>query len=256
MKTLVIISDLHCGSVYGLLPPKDQQKQSSHHSKIQKEAWIAYTKIIKKWYNPDILLVNGDCIEGRQEKQGGAELFTNDRNVQSEIAVECIKSWKAKQILMSFGTSYHVGSTGEDFEYNIAKKLDAKIEGRLFFNIEGLTFDARHKTSTSCIPHGRGAGILREIMWNLVHEAEEGWPKVDVIVRSHAHYHIWVESHNKIAFITPSLQMSRGRYGSREMSGTTHWGAIRLTINNKQIIRKEVELCRLLANKPSIYRIK
>lgn len=255
MKTLVIISDTHCGSIYGLTPPEYQSKNSPHHQSLQKEAWRAYRSLTMRWADPDVLLVNGDLIEGRQERQGGAELLTNDRNIQCDMAMRAISSWNAKDILISYGTAYHVGDEAEDFEYTIAKQLKARIEGRLFFELEGLTFDVRHKVGHSSVMTGRANGLLREIMWNLIKEADGNWHKTDVIIRSHTHYHIWVESNKKIAFTTPALQLSRGRYGSRELSGTTHWGAIRLTIHNGQITRREVEICSLLANRPKIYRL-
>lgn len=202
-----------------------------------------------------MLLVNGDVIEGRNERAGGAELLTNDRNLQCEMGIKSIKEWNARQILMTFGTNYHVSGDAEDFEYNIARELDAEIEGRLFFKLEGMTIDARHKVSTSAIPHGRATGLLREVMWALIKEAEGEWPKVDIVIRSHSHYHLWIESHKKVAFTTPALQLSRGRYGSREMSGTTHWGAIRLTISNGQIIGRDIELCQLSANRPKVIKL-
>ncbi len=255
-KTLVVISDSHCGSIYGLTPPPWFQRQSPHHYSLQKEAWEAYREITNKWKKPDILLVNGDCIEGRQEKQGGAELLTNDRNVQVDMAVKAIKCWDARKILMVYGTKYHVGDQAEDFEFNIAKELKAEIEGRLFFEVEGMTIDARHKVSTSMIPHGRATGLLREVMWDLIREAEGEWPKVDIVIRSHSHYHLWIEQPKKIAFTTPALQLARGRFGSRELSGSTHWGAIRLTIHRGQIINKEVNLWNLIANRPKVIKIK
>ena len=250
-----MVSDLHTGSVYGLTPPQFQSKNSPHHHALQKEAWNAYKKLTYKWWNPDVLLVNGDCIEGRQEKQGGAELLTNDRNIQCDMAIQAIKQWGAKEILMTYGTQYHVGDQAEDFEYNIAKATGATIEGRIFFKIEDLVVEARHKVSTSAILHGRATGLLREVMWDLIREAEGEWPKVDIVVRSHAHYHLWIEQPGKIAFITPGLQLARGRYGSREMSGSVHWGAMRLTLSRGEIIGRDIEICRLHANKPRIIKI-
>lgn len=251
-----MISDLHCGSIYGLTPPGWFTKQSKHHYTIQREAWKAYLQMTKKWSEPDVLLVNGDAIDGRQEKQGGAELLTNDRNMQCDMAVKCIKCWDAKQVIMTYGSKYHVGDQAEDFEYNIANSVGAEIEGRMLFEMEGMTIDARHQVSSSVIPHGRATGLLREIMWDLIREAADNWPKVDMVIRSHAHYHLWVEMPGKIGIITPSLQLSRGRYGSREMSGSTHWGAIRLTIHNGEIIGRDINLCSLHANKPKVMRIK
>lgn len=212
--------------------------------------------MVRKWHEPDILLVNGDCIEGRQKKSGGAELITNDRNVQSEIALCCLKEWNAKQILMTYGTDYHCSETGEDFEYNIAKQLDAKIEGRLFFEVEGLTIDARHKVGRSIIPHGRATPLLREMMWNMLEAAEKEEPRANILIRSHVHYHIWVEQVKRVMFSTPALQLSRGRFGSRECTGETHWGAIRLTLKDGNIIGRDINVWNLRSNIPKLFKIR
>jgi hypothetical protein len=214
-----------------------------------------------KWAKPDILIANGDMIDGKQSRQGGAELITPDRSVQAGMAVDLLEMWEAKQIYMTYGSPYHVGQEAEDYEFQIAERLNdrgtpTKIEGHLFLKIEGLTFDIRHKVSTSIIPYGRATAVLRELMWALVKEANETGPKVDVVVRSHAHYHIWVEVPGKVAFITPALQLARGRFGSRECSGEIHWGAIRLIIDKGQIIQKDVNIWKLRANKPKIFRVK
>lgn len=209
-----------------------------------------------KWQRPDILVVNGDSIEGRQDKQGGAELLTNDRNVQSDMAVQCIQPWHAKRILMSYGTKYHVGDQAEDFEYNIAERVKAHIEGRLFFTVEGVTFDVRHKVGSSTIPHGRATALIRELMWDLIKEAEDTGPHVNIIVRSHVHYNIMVETPTKLCFTTPALQLSRGRYGSRECSGETHWGAIRLTIDKGQVVGKDKWIWKLVSNRPKVLKIR
>ena len=209
----------------------------------------------QKWFAPDVLVVNGDCIEGRQNKQGGAELLTNDRNVQCDMAVEAIRRWSAKKVLMTYGTAYHVGEQAEDFEYTIAEKLDAKIEGRLFFELGGMIIDVRHKVGSSSIPQGRATSILRDVAWNVIKSALNEEPRATLIIRSHVHYHLWIEQPGRIAFTTPALQLSRGRYGSRECVGETHWGAIRLTINNGQIVGKDINICSLHGNKPKVFRV-
>lgn len=257
MKTVVIISDLHCGSTYGITPP-DEWK--SPNKEIQEEAWNEYCRIANMWNSPDILIVNGDAIEGNQSRQGGAELLTPDRTVQGDMAVTAISKLRAKNTFMTYGTPYHVGEKAEDFERGIAKDLKAKIEGRLYLNVEGVILDVRHKIGTSAVPHGRATAILREMMWALIKEANETGPHVDVIVRSHAHYNISINVPGKKdmrrAIITPGLQLARGRFGSRECSGETHWGAIRLTVDKGQVIKEEVEICTLNANKPRIFKVK
>jgi hypothetical protein len=257
MKTIVFISDLHAGSVFGLTPPEYWEADDARRE-MQKEAWHAYHKIVKKWSKPDFLCVNADCIDGSQAKMGGAELTTPDRNIQAEMAEEAISMWDAGQILMTYGSTYHVSSGAEDFEYNIAHRVNAKIGGRLNFEIEGIEFDMRHKVGSSGIPHGRATPLLREMMWNLIKDGLEGDApkKLRVVVRSHVHYHMWVEQPGRVMFTTPCLQLSRGRYGSRECVGETHWGAMRLTVKDGQIINKEVEICSLQANRLKLLKLK
>lgn len=258
MKEIVILSDTHCGSVYGLTPPS---QFIPHFKKLQSEGWIAFKKMVHKWFRPDIVIANGDLIEGTQSKQGGAELITPDRNVQCDMAVECLEEWDAKEYFLTYGTKYHVGEQAEDFEYHIAETLrcrgrKATIEGRLFLKVEGMTLDVRHKVGTSGIPHGRATALLKEMMWDLIEEAKDNGPKVDIVIRSHAHYHILVEDPDKTMIITPGLQLKRGRYGTRECQGEIHWGALRLTIHKGKIINKEKMIWKLHANRPKIFRIK
>lgn len=255
----MIVSDFHCGNIYGLTPPSHFQEK--HNRDLQEEAFDSYRAMIKKWGQPDILINNGDSIDGNQSRQGGAELITTDRNVQVEMAMELLEMWKPKKLYMTYGTAYHIGSSAEDFEYQLAERLKERgvptiIEGHLFLDIEGVTFDIRHKVATSGVFHGRATALLRELMWCLVKEANETGPKVDVVVRSHAHYHILIETPEKLAFITPALQLARGRFGSRECSGEIHWGAMRLIVDKGKVIQKDKHIWKLRANKAKIYKIK
>lgn len=263
MKSVVIVSDMQCGNVYGLTPPSEFK--ASHHRKLQEETYDAYVAMTKRWAEPDILVHNGDAIDGRQLKQGGAELITPDRTVQCDMAYELLTLWKPKQVYMTYGSPYHVGQDAEDYERLIMQKFkDAKvpatIEGHLFLDVEGLIFDIRHKINTSIIPYGRATALLRELMWALVKEANATGPKVDVLIRSHAHYHVWTEIPGKgglkYCCITPGLQLARGRFGSRECTGEIHWGAMRLIVDKGQIIRKDIDLCVLHANKPRVFKVK
>jgi hypothetical protein len=171
------------------------------------------------------------------------------------MAIKAIQEWDAKRILMTYGTDYHTSEGAEDWEYDIADRLGADIEGKLFFECEGLVFDVRHFVGGSFTFQGRATALMREMMWNLVKASEES-PKADVIVRSHVHYHIEIAQPNRLMFTTPALQLARGRYGSRKCTGEVHWGAIRLTVHNGEIIGKDKWIWNLLANRPSVIKIK
>ena len=171
------------------------------------------------------------------------------------MATEALSIWKAKKVFMTYGTPYHVGKEAEDFERTIAVKLNAVIEGHLYLNIEGLVFDIRHKVATSIVPYGRATALLRELTWALIKEASDTGPKVDVVIRSHAHYSISVKQPGKLAIITPGLQLARGRFGARECTGDIHWGAIRLIVNNGKVTQVDEDICKLQSSKPKIFKV-
>ncbi len=226
------------------------------YKKLQEEGWKEYSRIARQWHAPDILIVNADCIEGNQSRQGGAELLTPDRTVQCDMAYQALKIWDAKKIYMTYGTAYHVGEKAEDFERTIAERLGATIEGRLYLDIEGVIFDIRHKIGTSNVPHGRATAVLRELSWALLKEARETGPHVDVVIRSHAHYYLAVKEYGRRAIVTPGLQLARGRFGSRECSGEVDWGALYFEVDKGNIVKEGEDICRLLANKPRVFKVK
>lgn len=261
MKHIVIISDLHTGSWTGLTPPEWQYNISKNKDKwiknrqarlrMQQEAWTKYEEMCTAWYKPDILLVNGDCIEGTQRKDDGVELLTRDLQEQTNIATRCINKWRAKKILMTYGTAYHT-SESTDWENIIAKDVNAEIGGHLFFEYEGVKFSAKHKIGSSATPTGRATPLLKSLLWNVIKDE----PKVDCLIRSHVHYYSYIETAKQCAFSTPCLQLFRGRYGVRQCEGEVHWGMIRLTVHKGQITNREVVICNLVANKPKLLKIK
>ena len=259
MKKVVLLGDPHCGSVYGITPPEEWK--ASKYRKLQEESWEKYLGLTKQWPAPDVLIANGDLIEGNQSRQGGAELVTADRSVQCDMALRAIEIWKPKKVFLTYGTAYHVGEKAEDFERGIMERLNDRgistvIEGHLFLNIEGKIFDIRHKVGTSSIPHGRGTPLLRAMMWALCKEAKQTAPHVDILIRSHAHYYLDIKTSGPRAIILPGLQIARGRFGSRECEGDIDWGAMRLTIHKGKIIQEEVDLCTLKSNAPTVFKVK
>ena len=56
---------------------------------------FANAKIVRDLQPVHLLLVGGDCIDGRGEKSGSTELITVNRNEQCQMAAECIRVWRA-----------------------------------------------------------------------------------------------------------------------------------------------------------------
>lgn len=118
----------------------------------------------------DLLVVNGDSIDGRGDKNGSVEQITTDRLVQVEMAAEAIRAVDAVAIRIVAGTEYHVGPK-EDFEKALADRVDGEFTDRLAVEVNGTRFSVRHKVGGSSIPHGRATALLREHLWEVYESA-------------------------------------------------------------------------------------
>lgn len=240
MKRLLVISDLHCGHQVGLthpnhdLIPTDKKSAEYDLHKIRKESYTVYRNIINKLNPIDVLIVNGDLIDGEGQASGGTELLFNDVTKQIDMAVAAVNECEAKKIFISYGTPYHVGKSA-DWENEIASRVNAvEIVSHGWIDINGLIIDYRHKVGSSSVPYGRQSPIAKERMWNLLNTEYAEFPKSDVIIRSHVHYFSYCGGSNWLGITTPALQNSFSKYGERQCSGTTDWGMVSFDIESKE----------------------
>jgi len=231
MKRVVIIGDLHSGHRAGLTPPAWQFKkpyQNSEHAKyaeVQQTLWNFITEQAKRLQPVHLLIVNGDCIEGKGLKNGGRELITQDRNEQTDMAAECIKIFKPRNILMTYGTPYHSG-TWEDWEDLVADKVSApRPKDQLWVNVDKAAFNIRHKTSRAVIPHGRATMILRQQLWETLWADWEERPASRILIRHHVHYHCYAGDPRCLVMTGPALQVY-SQYGIRQCEGIVHVGLV------------------------------
>lgn len=237
-KRLVVISDLHCGAFTGLTHPGfDSDKYLSKHYNLynkRRALWDWYVETIESLKPIDVLLVNGDCVDGKGPRSGGTELLTTDRDEQVEMAVQAIRYAKAKTIVMSYGTPYHVG-TDEDWEDAIARELQAqKIGGEDSVSINNWIVNYRHHIGGSSIPHGRHTAVAKEALWNTLWSLREEYPLADLIIRSHVHYFGYAGSYNQLYLTTPALSTYGSKFGARKMSGTVDIGMLEFLFPDKE----------------------
>jgi len=242
MKRMVVISDLHCGHLVGLTHPdfdgRPNDPTSAHYKlwQTRRKCWRWYKRKIAELQPVDILIVNGDCIDGKGKKSGGTELLQPDRGEQVDMAAAAIEMVDAKTVVMTYGTPYHTG-VDEDWENQVAKhkSVDAyKIGGHDQFDVNGVVVDYRHFIGGSSIPHGRFTAIARERLWNMLWAEYDEYPKADIIIRSHVHYHIYCgEELSWFAMTTPPLQAYGSKFGTRKMSGKVHFGIVHFDIESR-----------------------
>ena len=237
MKRIAILSDFHCGSVVGLTPPAwwlaeksddDSRTKRQKYATIQRALWQFYETEIKRHGPYDVLLLNGDAIDGTGYRSGGTEQVTTDREEQAEMAVVCARKaiGKGTKVVMTYGTGSHTGES-EDFENIVASNLNAlNIGSHEWVEVEGVMFDLKHHCASSAIPHGRHTAPAKERLWNVLWNETEMAPKADVVIRSHVHYHSFCGGADWLALTTPALQGLGTKFGSRRCSGLVDFGFI------------------------------
>ena len=190
---------------------------------VQLKAWV---KEKAEQLQPDLLIVNGDCIDGQGTKSGGTELLLTDRDEQVDCAVACIEMFGAKKIFMSYGTAYHTGVT-EDWENKIAKGVGAvKISGEDSLSVNGLVFNYKHHVGGSSMPYGGYTQLKKEQIWNQIWAARGEYPLGSIIIRSHIHQFKYAGDSMYLTVSTPALQGYGSKYGTRRMSKTVDFGLI------------------------------
>ena len=237
MKRGILLGDLHCGHLVGLTPPAFHVGTGWREKfrKIQRETWDWFEGEIKGlgWV-PDVIIHNGDAIEGDGHRSGATELISTDPQIQADMATMILREIGGKdtKYFMTYGTPSHTGVIS-DFEDLIAHSVGAEIRGHHFLNIDGVMFDVKHKVGSSGIPHGRGGSTRKEKLWNSIWAEAGEQPNADVLVRSHVHYcdAQWNPDWGW-AFTLPALQAAGSKYGARQCSGRVHYGFISFTVDD------------------------
>lgn len=248
-KRILILSDLHAGHAVGMTPPAFNpqydgpilQKDSEYRDMLY--AWVKDE--IDKLGKIDIVVHNGDAIDGKGSKSGSTEVIEADRNIQVKMAKAFLETIDTKELRLTYGTGYHTG-IDEDFEDNLAVALGCpKPQAVLNLEVNGLVFNFKHKVGGSQIPHGRLTAQLRDKVWNNIWAQRGEFPGCDVQVRSHNHYFVYGGNYESLVIGTPALQGYGSKFGTRIMSGTVDFGFIHADIDDKGGLSWEPHILRM-----------
>ncbi len=225
MKRIAVVSDLHCGSIYGLLPPRFQIydesiKEQNSGQRYLFECWQDYCDRART-FEPHAVIVNGDVVDGPQRKNQGSELSLISPDDQVRAAIDTLgllrrKCPKAK-FFFTQGTPYHVGEWN-GHEEAIAAAIGAEEyksvgTGRLcreilWLELGGVIVEAAHHIS---VAQGfyRLTPLDREMQWSALSakDSTKGVPKADLLIRSHVHHFSYGEHASKQGLTTPCWQL-------------------------------------------------
>lgn len=190
MDTIGIVSDTHCGCRVALTPPTYWTKTTSDGVKW---LWKCWKSFYKDCPSMDLLILNGDLIDGKQYRSQSTGILTASLGEQVEIAIECLAPLieRATKVIRIEGTPYHESFDGPlktfDEHYNI--KTPQSYNETIVRDIEldkHALLNVKHQPEGSSALY-RGTTMDRELMWAKITEACKNIPKATHIIRSHLH---------------------------------------------------------------------
>lgn len=207
-KKIVILSDTHAGSEFAPYPERLLPADASLHlgTRYMNECFEHAKEEIGKC---DLVILNGDLIDGRQKKSGGLGLYTPHLRGQVEAAIELLApiTAKAKRVMRVLGTPYHddehdplglldseLGIDSDDVD----DVFDLELRGSGILNVtHHPSFKFEHK----------GGGMSKTAFYNLVNAARRKAPRARWIVESHLHFYAQFEDADVRVTACPCWQL-------------------------------------------------
>ena len=214
MKKILIISDLHVGSLWGLWPPKFRTIDSRTGDRIefvpnktQKGLWNHWKRMLAEVPDPECIILNGDLIDGNQWREKGRGLVTPNLTWQSEACLDILDTLPKVPMYFTQGTGYHELADGLPVEEHLAKEMGGEFGDDLIIDECGIRMQVGHTISSSSSAWMYWTtAIARDLLLLALHNAEEKYGKVDVAIRSHRHNFCGAIFKSQIGVITPCWQ--------------------------------------------------
>lgn len=216
--TVMVVSDIHAGHEIGMYPPGMLGLTGERHNLNagQRFLWKAWLDLVawRKKMRPDVIIVNGDFIDGEQRKNVGTEAQTTICAAQQKAAVRILEPLVdgCKQIYCIRGSPYHDGRRGLDIE-PIAEELGAigphkdwHTHGVLDLDIDGVNLNVMHQIGSMSGSY-RFTALDKEGLWAVSRGKEGSVPKADCIIRSHLHFYGHIETPRHHVVISPAWQL-------------------------------------------------
>ena len=204
---LVQINDLHAGSRHAAIPPDWKMNDGATAPATEANHWI-YEKLeacAEEFGKPDILIVDGDLVDGDDHLNYAREVWATDPIDQINLGKHFIEMWNAKEVYVIYGSKYHVQLKGLPIEQVIAREVKAKAAGwRLVKDFAGVSTSISHKiTFSKSSWQYRTTPLAIQMVLNRL---QNGVNSADLILRGHAHYFCFAGFSDQLAMVVPGFQ--------------------------------------------------
>ena len=208
LKTIGVIADLHCGSRWGLTPP---EYWTSLTPDAAKWLWEQYRTLCRQWPKLDLLILNGDMIDGKQRRSTSTGLLTASLEEQTDVAIAALRPIvsRAAKVIRLEGTAYHESYDGPLGKLDLALGIQTPLDytRRIVRDIEldgDAVLNIKHQPEGEGTLY-RGTALDREVLWAAVTEYRRSIPRATHLIRSHLHSDAHLRGFGKEINFTPGL---------------------------------------------------
>lgn len=221
-KLLLTLSDLHCGSDVGLMPPSFLTNagneighgDNAYHQWLW-DCWLSMHEWAGSIIEDDsfALLINGDATEGIHHRDPA--IVATFIEEHTRMAIQCLGNLvlKADEKYVVKGTDCHTANM-EDY---LAKQIGAVgnvAKNKWLFKMHGCLIDAAHHMPTTSRVHLE-LNALGMLMSNAIRGHQRASHEIpQIYARGHRHLHGLVDDGDTIAFSTGAWQ-ALTRYGHK-----------------------------------------
>jgi hypothetical protein len=187
---IVTISDTHCGSNVGLMPPKFVRLDeiTVDHNPVQEWLWSCWTDLLKRLPRKiDLLILNGDLIEGVHHQTN--EIISANTFDHVACAIQALEPIvnRAGRVVIVEGTECHTHSS----EHSIARHFDRTTPTKAYpfwlAEVCGVVVSARHHMSCTSRIHLEAGAYSIEMRNEQGENERAGWPIPHLFFRGHRH---------------------------------------------------------------------
>jgi hypothetical protein len=221
-RILLVVSDLHCGSEVGLMPPdttvRTGNKISFGGNVHQEWLWACWTDLQAQFAricgkDKYALLLNGDLTEGIHHKS--IESLTQSIEDHANMAIEAVGGLAAKahKTFVTLGTEVHTGL----IEHYIAKKIGAEGKGakaKWLFRMAGCLVDATHHIGVTSRAYLEATSLSITMGNARLNSMRCGQEPARIYLRGHRHTGGWFSDGQGMIGVTGGWQFLT-RYGRK-----------------------------------------
>jgi hypothetical protein len=209
----VCLSDVHCGSIVGLMPPEFVLDSGNvlRHGKNAAQRWL-WSCWLDVWDeinaildgDPFVLALNGDMTEGVHH--GGKELVAQKSREHAQIAAEVLFPHveAAAVVKLTEGTECHT----HDAEHDLVKIWDkGTCRPWQWWEMNGVTYNMAHHIGVTSRAYLEAGAMSIEMGNAILNQVRAGHRTADIFLRGHRHCGGAFDDGRTMLAVTPAWQM-------------------------------------------------